>query len=86
MVPLEHYTHASEYRLPIRPSPNLPNDRAINLYPSLGLFEGTNVNAGRGTEFQFQRYGAPFMDSRAYTFSYVPEPNFGAKIFQGTPG
>ncbi|MBO0329058.1 exo-beta-N-acetylmuramidase NamZ family protein [[Muricauda] lutisoli] len=79
VIELENYTHDSEYHLPIRPSPNLPNDTAITLYPSLGLFEGTNVNAGRGTEFQFQRYGASFMDSTAYDFSYVPEPNFGSK-------
>lgn len=78
VVPLQNYTHQSEYSLPIRPSPNLPNDIAINLYPSLGLFEGTNVNAGRGTEFQFQRYGAPFMDAEKYDFSYTPKPNFGA--------
>ena len=79
VIPLENYTHASEYHLPIRPSPNLPNDVSITLYPSLGLFEGTNVNAGRGTEFQFQRYGASFMDNTQYDFSYVPEPNFGSK-------
>lgn len=79
VVPLENYRHASEYHLPIRPSPNLPNDVSITLYPSLGLFEGTNVNAGRGTEFQFQRYGASFMDSTQYDFKYVPEPNFGSK-------
>jgi uncharacterized protein YbbC (DUF1343 family) len=52
---------------------------SITLYPSLGLFEGTNVNAGRGTEFQFQRYGASFLDSTQYDFSYVPRPNFGSK-------
>lgn len=79
VVHLENYTHASEYHLPIRPSPNLPNDVSITLYPSLGLFEGTNVNAGRGTEFQFQRYGASFLDSTQYDFKYVPEPNFGSK-------
>jgi uncharacterized protein YbbC (DUF1343 family) len=79
VIPLENYTHESVYSLPIRPSPNLPNDTAINLYPSLGLFEGTNINAGRGTEYQFQRYGASFLDSTAYDFSYVPEPNFGSK-------
>jgi uncharacterized protein YbbC (DUF1343 family) len=79
VIPLENWTHNSEYSLPIRPSPNLPNDTAINLYPSLGLFEGTNVNAGRGTEFQFQRYGASFLDSTAYGFSYIPKPNFGSK-------
>lgn len=79
IIPLENWTHTTLYHLPIRPSPNLPNDVAINLYPSLGLFEGTNVNAGRGTEFQFQRYGASFMDSTSYGFSYVPKPNFGSK-------
>ncbi len=79
VVQLENYTHDSEYHLPIRPSPNLPNDISITLYPSLGLFEGTNVNAGRGTEYQFQQYGASFMDSTKYDFSYVPEPNFGSK-------
>ncbi len=79
VIPLEHYTHNTAYVLPIRPSPNLPNAAAISLYPSLGLFEGTTINAGRGTEFQFQRYGASFLDSTAYDFSYVPQPNFGAK-------
>lgn len=79
VIPLQNWTHEMPYHLPIRPSPNLPNDTAIHLYPSLGLFEGTNVNAGRGTEFQFQRYGASFMDATQYDFSYVPQPNFGSK-------
>ncbi len=79
VIPLINYTHKSIYSIPVRPSPNLPNQAAINLYPSLGLFEGTNINAGRGTESQFQRYGAPFLDSTAYNFSYVPKPNFGSK-------
>ena len=75
----QNYTHNTQYSLPIRPSPNLPNDQAISLYPSLGLFEGTNINAGRGTEYQFQRYGAPFLDPETMSFSYTPEANFGAK-------
>jgi len=79
VISLENYTHSSTYSLPIRPSPNLPNDQSINLYPSLGLFEGTNINAGRGTEFQFQRYGAPFLDSSKFSYTYIPEPNIGAK-------
>ncbi|MBD0778114.1 DUF1343 domain-containing protein [Maribacter sp. ANRC-HE7] len=79
VVPLKNYTHDSEYNLPIRPSPNLPNNTSINLYPSLGLLEGTNINAGRGTEFQFQRYGASFLDSTQYHFKYRPKPNFGSK-------
>ena len=79
VVPLLHYDHDTEYALPVRPSPNLPNSKAINLYPSLGLFEGTAVNAGRGTEWQFQRFGASFLDSTHFDFRYVPQPNFGAK-------
>ena len=54
IIQCKNYNHDSTFSLPIRPSPNLPNDQAILLYPSLGLFEGTNINAGRGTEFQFQ--------------------------------
>lgn len=79
VIPIKNYTHDTFYSLPIRPSPNLPNDQAIKLYPSLGLFEGTNINAGRGTEFQFQRYGAPFLDKNIMTFTYTPVANFGAK-------
>lgn len=77
IIPLKNYTHDSTYHLPIRPSPNLPNDKSINLYPGLGFFEGTIINAGRGTEFQFQRYGAPFFPKN--DFSYTPQPNFGSK-------
>lgn len=79
VIPVKHYTHDTFYSLPIRPSPNLPNDQAIKLYPSLGLFEGTTINAGRGTEFQFQRYGAPYLDKTVLSFEYTPVPNFGAK-------
>ncbi|MEP2237124.1 MAG: DUF1343 domain-containing protein [Maribacter sp.] len=79
VISLENWTHDMFYSLPIRPSPNLPNDTSISLYPSLGMFEGTNINAGRGTEFQFQRYGASFLDSHVYDFTYTPEPNFGSK-------
>ncbi len=79
IIETENYTHNADYNLPIRPSPNLPNDHSIKLYPSLGLFEGTNINAGRGTEFQFQRYGAPFLEKNHYEFSYTPITNFGAK-------
>ena len=79
IIEMQNYDHNRTYSLALRPSPNLPNDQSIELYPSLGLFEGTNINAGRGTEFQFQRYGAPFLDKNHYTFNYTPVPNFGSK-------
>lgn len=78
VIPLKNYTHQSQYSLPIKPSPNLPNDQAINLYPSLCFFEGTNVNAGRGTDMQFQVYGSPYLSEKG-PFSYTPSPNEGAK-------
>lgn len=77
VVPLQNYTHNTQYSLPIKPSPNLPNDKSINLYPSLGFFEGTTINAGRGTNNQFQIYGAPFFEKT--NFSYTPKANEGAK-------
>lgn len=71
------YNREMKYSLPEKPSPNLPNDQAINLYPSLCLFEGTNVSVGRGTEKQFQIYGSPYLPKG--DFSFIPIPNFGAK-------
>jgi uncharacterized protein YbbC (DUF1343 family) len=79
VITLKNYTHQTLYSLPVRPSPNLHNDVAINLYPSLGLFEGTNLNAGRGTEMQFQLFGSPYLPKEYYPFSYTPQPNFGSK-------
>lgn len=71
------YSREMPYSLPVKPSPNLPNDQAINLYASLCLFEGTNVSVGRGTEKQFQLYGSPFLPN--IDFCFIPKPNFGAK-------
>jgi uncharacterized protein YbbC (DUF1343 family) len=78
VIPIKNYNHQSYYSLPVRPSPNLPNDQAINLYPSLGLLEGTNLNAGRGTEMQFQVMGSPYLPKEKYAFNYTPQPNFGS--------
>lgn len=77
VIPCLDYNRTMEYILPLKPSPNLPNDQSINLYASLCLFEGTNVSVGRGTEKQFQIYGSPFLTIS--TFTFTPKPNFGAK-------
>lgn len=79
IIKMENYTHQNPYSLPIKPSPNLPNDKSINLYPSLCFFEGTPINAGRGTEMQFQIFGAPSLPREKYIFEYTPKPNEGAK-------
>ncbi|NMH25108.1 exo-beta-N-acetylmuramidase NamZ family protein [Flavobacterium solisilvae] len=77
VIPCLNYNREMAYSLPVKPSPNLPNDQSINLYASLCLFEGTNVSSGRGTEMQFQIYGSPFLPKSS--FSFTPMPNFGAK-------
>ena len=77
IIPCKNYNKQKTYSLPIKPSPNLPNDISINLYPSLCFFEGTNISVGRGTNKQFQVYGAPQLPKT--DFSFTPQPNEGAK-------
>lgn len=77
IIPCINYNRKMNYSLPVKPSPNLPNDQAVNLYASLCLFEGTNVSVGRGTEKQFQIYGSPYLPKS--DFSFIPKPNFGAQ-------
>ena len=77
VIPCLNYKRDQFYSLPVKPSPNLPNDQSINLYASLCFFEGTNVSVGRGTEKQFQIYGSPYLPKS--DFSFTPVPNFGAK-------
>ncbi len=59
IIPVRHYHKQKAYRLPVPPSPNLPNDTAVSLYPTLCLFEGTDVSIGRGTPLPFQIIGHP---------------------------
>jgi len=79
IIKIKNYDHSKKYSLPVKPSPNLPNDQAINLYSSLCFFEGTNVNAGRGTATQFQVFGSPFLSKEYYSFSYTPKSMEGAQ-------
>jgi len=79
IIPVDNYHHKKNYNLPIKPSPNLPNGKAINLYPSLCFFEGTNVSSGRGTETQFQVFGSPFLNPEKFSYHFTPIPNKGAK-------
>ena len=77
VVPCQGYTHATEYRLPVPPSPNLPDMRSVYLYASLCPFEGTPVSLGRGTAHPFQMYGHPAM--KGCSFSFTPHSMPGAK-------
>ncbi|PZR16225.1 MAG: DUF1343 domain-containing protein [Flavobacterium psychrophilum] len=79
VIPCTNYKRDMFYGLPVKPSPNLPNDQSINLYASLCFFEGTNVSLGRGTNKQFQIYGSPSLPKEKFSFSFTPEPNEGAK-------
>ena len=74
VIPIKNYTHSAPYVLPIKPSPNLPNQQAIRLYPSLALFEATNISVGRGTEFPFQVLGGAHSKYGDFTFTPVPTP------------
>ncbi|HOZ41310.1 MAG TPA: DUF1343 domain-containing protein [Flavobacteriales bacterium] len=77
VVPCEGYDHTMRYVLPVRPSPNLPNAAAVALYPSLGLFEGTIVSVGRGTDLAFQCIGHP--GARVGDHRFTPRSMPGAK-------
>ena len=77
VIKCKNYTHRSLYELPVAPSPNLPNMKAIYLYPSTCYFEATPVSLGRGTSLPFQIYGHPNM--RGYDYSFTPKSVPGAK-------
>lgn len=73
IIPCKNYTHDSLYELPVRPSPNLPNMYSVYLYPTLGLFEGTNVSIGRGTDYPFQLLGKPgYVGNLVFTPKSIP--------------
>lgn len=78
VIPCKNYSHSMQYSLPVRPSPNLPNDQSILLYPSLCFFEGTVVSVGRGTPFPFQVAGNPSLKEIG-NFEFIPAPGPGAK-------
>lgn len=77
VIPCQNYSHHTKYTLPVPPSPNLPNMQSIYLYPSVCLFEGTNISLGRGTDFPFQVYGSPTL--KGYSFHFTPRSVPGAQ-------
>lgn len=71
VIPVANWTHGTAYNLPVKPSPNLPNDLSVRLYPSTCFFEGTIISLGRGTHFPFQVYGYPDPSFGEFTFTPV---------------
>ncbi len=79
VIPCKNYTHNTKYSLPVKPSPNLPNDRSVELYPAICLFESTTLSVGRGTNKQFQILGHPSLSVvEEADFTFTPLPNEGA--------
>lgn len=76
IITVKGWNHKQSYSLPIKPSPNLPNDQSIKLYPSLCLFEATSISIGRGTTFPFQVIGAPDKKYGSFTFTPTSLPGF----------
>ncbi len=78
VISCTNYRHDKMYDLPVKPSPNLPDNIAITLYPSLCFFEGTTVSVGRGTDKPFKQIGHPGL-KEYYEYFFIPEPNEGSK-------
>jgi uncharacterized protein YbbC (DUF1343 family) len=74
VIKMKDYDRNCSYHLPVKPSPNIPNNTAVLLYPSLGLFEGTIVGLGRGTNMPFQVIGFPSFSDTSFGFSPQPSP------------
>jgi uncharacterized protein YbbC (DUF1343 family) len=71
IIPVKNWKHHDPYSLPVKPSPNLPNDQAVRLYPSTCLFEGTVLSLGRGTQMPFQVIGHPGLKDMPFQFTPV---------------
>lgn len=74
VIALKNWKHADAYSLPLKPSPNLPNDQAVKLYPSICFFEGTALSLGRGTLIPFQVIGHPDLKNMPFEFMPVDVP------------
>ena len=68
VIKMLNYDRKASYELPVHPSPNIPNSDAVLLYPTLGLFEGSILSVGRGTEKPFQQIGHPEYSDTSFYF------------------
>jgi len=82
-VPVAGYSHRDLYELPVKPSPNLPTVASVYLYPSVGLFEGTVISVGRGTDKPFEVIGAPELSTAPYSFTPESKPGATHPPYEG---
>lgn len=82
VIKMNNYTHDDIISLPIKPSPNLPNDHSVQLYPYMCLFEGTALSIGRGTKNPFEFVGHPDLKGQPFSFTPVdmPEMSMNPKL------
>ncbi len=66
VIPCEGWRRSMFFNLTgllwVNPSPNMRSPKEAELYPGIGLLEGTNLATGRGTDTPFERVGAPWID------------------------
>ncbi|MDO6720305.1 DUF1343 domain-containing protein [Psychrosphaera sp. 1_MG-2023] len=89
VIPVANYNRTTPYILPIPPSPNLPNEIAVRLYPSLCFFEATPASIGRGTPFPFQVVGHDLVSNNFLAkvkFQFTPQPIAHAAPFPKLKG
>ncbi len=78
IITCQDYDHNTNYDLPVKPSPNLPNTQSISLYPSLCFFEPTQISIGRGTSYPFQVVGSPLSQG---SFTFIPKSISGVSKY-----
>jgi uncharacterized protein YbbC (DUF1343 family) len=83
VIKCKNYTHETLYELAVKPSPNLPNQTSVYLYPSLCFFEGTSISIGRGTTFPFQVFGSPRLPDRGFNFTPASAPGAAYPMLLG---
>ncbi len=88
VIPLKNYDHSVTYKLPVKPSPNLPTLNSVLLYPSLGMLEGSVLSLGRGTEMPFEVLGHPQYSNKNFSFTPIAnsiskEPKYKDQVCYG---
>lgn len=79
VVPFDHECVHNPPFVP--PSPSMTGLQSALLYPCTGLFEGLNLNTGRGTAFPFRVIGAPWIDSLRFYEDFCAQQFPGIKTF-----